>query len=177
MYQVGRTFSRSRHRTTLAALLLTAALLSSSAFAYDSITFGVQLAPPASGAVPITANVTVPLTSLPASDGTPVTVALRGDLSYAIGSQLSPTAGVLALLSASSRETGSLRAYLGTGIAVASAASTGGGTQWAPTAYSVVGWQLPLSDLFAVRLEGLFNTSLRSATVQVGLDVTPWGAR
>ena len=39
-----------------------------------------------------------------------------------------------------------------------------------------VGWRAPLSGALGVRVEGLVNVTLRSAALQLGFDVAPWGA-
>ncbi|SRR5690606_788253 len=154
----------------LAALVL---LFAGHAWAYDSVTFGVQLAPPTLGAVALTANVVVPVATLRDASGTPVGVALRGDVSYAVGAGLGPSAGVNLLLS-DAGEDPIVRPYLGAGVALASAAE--GWSAFAPSAYAVVGWRAPLSGALGVRVEGLVNVTLRSAALQLGFDVAPWGA-
>lgn len=157
-------------RRLLAALALACA---SHALAYDGVTFGVQVASPTHGAVPLTANVVVPVAKVHDVRGTPVGVAVRGDVSYAVGAGLGPSAGVNVLLSDGSDAQTHAKAYLGTGVAVANA----GGPVLVPTAYALAGWRAPLGGILAVRLEGLVNVTLRSAALQLGVDLSPWGAR
>lgn len=158
-----------QHLLTLATLLI-----ASQALAYDSVTFGVQLAPPAQGAVPLTANVVLPVATLHDGSGLPVGVALRGDVSYAVGLGLGPSAGVNLLLSGGG-ERPYASPYLGAGVALASASE--GETSFLPSTYVVVGWRVPLSGVLGVRVEGLVNATLRSAALQLGFDVAPWGSR
>src|SRR5690606_31942908 len=153
-------------------LLALGLALATHALAYEGLTFGLQIAPPASGAVPLTVNVLVPIATLHDGAGTPVGVALRGDVSYAVGADLGPSAGVNVQLSDAAQAVTFARPYFGVGAAMANDAGA-----MVPTAYGVVGWRVPLSDVFGVRLEALTNVTVRSAALQLGFDFSPWGAR
>lgn len=70
----------SRRTAPVGRLLASLVLLLtvSNAFAYDGVTFGLQVATPASGSVPLTANVVVPVATLTDGAGAPVGLAVRG---------------------------------------------------------------------------------------------------
>lgn len=164
----------SRRTAPVGRLLASLVLLLtvSNAFAYDGVTFGLQVATPASGSVPLTANVVVPVATLTDGAGAPVGLAVRGDVSYALGASLGPSAGMNLLLSDASAGETFARPYLGLGAALGNDAEA-----LIPTAYGLVGWRAPLGDVFAVRLETIVNVTVRSAALQLGFDFSPWGAR
>lgn len=172
MAAVGRSATRriAPVRRRIAALV--ALLAVGQALAYDGVTFGLQVAPPSGEAVPLTANLVLPVHTLHDGAGSPVGLAVRGDVSYAVGAGVGPSAGVNLLLSDAAAGEAFARPYLGFGVALAN-----DGVGLTPTPYGVVGWRAPVAGTFAIRIEGIVNPTVHSAALQLGLDISPWGAR
>ena len=164
---------RPRHHLVAVVLLFILTLTAgTTGRAYDGFTVALAGGIPVGGAMVLNARAIAPLLTIEPAE--PVDLAVRADVSYAIGGSELPSVGVTGLLAGPKAADLPVASYLGAGLSTS--LSNLSSVSW----QVVTGWRVPVVDplqlVFELQLAGL-GLDLVAPTASLGVEFTFGGGQ